>query len=491
MRLRQTICLIFFLVSLEAIVGVPKLGWDLAVKRTGVLGAGFALMAATVALLVAWHGRLWIDARIKALTQFCARIPATRWLLLCVLTGVALRFLWVWLFPAPRRSDYATYFELARSLALRHSYLISNTGYAYWPPGYPLFLSAFFSLFGVRDWIPFLANMFLFTGTIAVAYRLALSIGGVESARLTTLLLVIWPAFLTSAGLASKELLALFLLPAGFLAFAAARDRTQDKIHLHWLAVSGTLLGFAGLTQPSLLLFPGILFVYDWLQNRHWIGSCSRVAGVLGVMVLVMLPWTFRNHRMLGQWVPVSTNGGDVFFRANNDVATGGYIPLSDPRLANLDEIRRNRLGFQLGEQWIWAHPAAFFRLALRKQTLFLGDDAQGVYETLKRGLGIGDYRYFLLKGLSSLFWWIVWISILVHMGPLRRRISVQPEICALMLSVLYLFIIHSIFESGGKYHVPLLVFIAMLASFANTESRVMPADETCEAVSVEIALSK
>jgi len=39
-------------------------------------------------------------------------------------------------------------------------------------------------------------------------------------------------------------------------------------------------------------------------------------------MAATIAPWTYRNWRVLHAWVPISTNGGDVFYRANNPLAT-------------------------------------------------------------------------------------------------------------------------------------------------------------------------
>lgn len=465
MRIRLIVQLAFFLVALEAVVSVPKLSWDLTVNRAGLLGGILAVIAAAIALLAAWVFRARIDAGIRGLTAFCSRISAARWLLFCSLVGIALRLFWVLLFPATRRVDYATYFELARSLYQNHSYTLVHGGYAYWPPGYPFFLSSFFFAFGVHDWIPLAANMLLFVGAIAVAYRLAVDTANADAARLSTLLLVLWPAFVTSAGLASKELLILFLLPTVLLAFMRSADSKTGIAKFFWLATCGAALGLASLAQPSLLLFPAVLLAYEWLRHAKWTTALLRLGTVAVIMMIIIFPWTLRNHRVLGHWVLISTNGGDVFYRANNPLATGGYTS-SDPIFSNLGEIEAGKLGYQLGEQWIRTHPAAFLKLGLQKQVLFLGDDAHGVYETLKRGLGIGGIRYALLKAWANLFWWLLWIAIVVGMVALRgQRVLKQPAIQLLMLSFLYLFCIHSIFESNGRYHVPLLVVLAVLAS--------------------------
>jgi hypothetical protein len=105
--------------------------------------------------------------------------------------------------------------------------------------------------------------------------------------------------------------------------------------------------------------------------------------------------------------------------------------------------------------------------LALRKQVLFLGDDSQGAYESVKRGLGIGGIQYVAWKSVSNLYWLAIWFLILagLELNWNHAFRPMTPEFSAIQLSVLYLWGIHSIFESGGKYHLPLIGVVAVLAA--------------------------
>lgn len=66
-------------------------------------------------------------------------------------------------------------------------------------------------------------------------------------------------------------------------------------------------------------------------------------------------------------------------------------------------------------------NPLDFLKLALQKQIYFLGDDGKGVYETLKRGLNIADSRYFIIRAVSNLYWFVVWVFILMGFFYHRR----------------------------------------------------------------------
>jgi 4-amino-4-deoxy-L-arabinose transferase-like glycosyltransferase len=456
---------LFLFLTIETLFCVPFLSWELALAKNLPLGACFslALVAGIIFVLSRWKDS-WNRILVSAVSRL-ENIPTGRWLLFCFVAGVILRILWVWQYPAPQRSDQATYFALARGLVERHQYGFPNGGLAFWPPGYPLFLAAWFFVCGFRPWVPLLANVFLFGGTLFTVDRLALKIGGTPPARFATLLLVPWPTMLMIVGFAGKELLVVPLLCLILLTFSRALESRSSYGGLAMTILSGLLLGAMSLTQPSFLLFVFVLIFYDCIRNRNLLGAGVRALFVVASLCAVILPWTFRNHRVLGAWVPISTNGGDVFYRANNSLATGGFTPKAEQNLDNLDEVTRGKVGFHLGVEWIRAHPRKFLQLAIRKQVLFLGDDAQGAFETLKRGLGIDGLRYVVWKAVSNLYWWSIWMLIfLMLLQKWRTPLPENALFITLILGVFYLVAMHSVFESGGKYHEPLMGLIAVLA---------------------------
>jgi hypothetical protein len=169
---------------------------------------------------------------------------------------------------------------------------------------------------------------------------------------------------------------------------------------------------------------------------------------------LVIAPWTMRNYQVLGGFKLVSTNGGGNFYRANNPLATGGYTPVGAIDLSQMSELDSDRVGKELGIRWIKEHPLPFLGLLVEKELRFMGDDAGGVYATFQ---GEKENRrqvlYFGLKMASNLWWLAVWAAIaaLVIAG---ARLG---QAAFLAWGWIYLFALHSVFESAGKYHVPIL----------------------------------
>jgi 4-amino-4-deoxy-L-arabinose transferase-like glycosyltransferase len=459
---------LFLAVTIEALISIPLLNWELAGGASRIPPVAIALPFAALLFLIIWKWRALWSRLLSNLSASLQTITTRRWVILCFILGALLRILWAWGYPSPQHSDQATYIQLARALAENHRYEVSGGGIAYWPPGYPFFLAAWFSLLGVHAWIPLLTNILLYGGTLIVIERLATRIAGPAAGKIATALLVAWPTLVMSAILASKEMLILFLLSLTLLLFARAQESETSARSLALVVLSGLLLGCACLTQPSVQLFPAVLVAYVFLRRQFLLRGFGYIV-ILGLALsAVILPWTFRNHRVLGAWVPVSTNGGVNFYGANNSLATGAYTAEREQSLESYDEVTRGKVGFRLGKEWIRDHPRQFLALVIRKEILFLGDDAQGAYETLKRGLGIGGLPYVAWKGLSNLYWLLLWTSILLALAVHWRTLYSQDALlAAVMLGVLYLFAIHSVFESGSKYHQPVSGFLAVLAALA------------------------
>lgn len=459
--------LAFLVVAVEALFCVPKLTWDLATGGRGTVGIVLGLTIAAVSLGVLWVGCHRIAAMLTALGARLAAIPRVRWRASLIVAGIAARVVWVLLFPAEFTSDGRAYYDLAARLAQGLTFQTPKGEWVAWPPGYPFLLLVHFKLLGIGLLAVTVANLLLYAGSVLVVEALArrFAPGNEGVPRLATLFLALWPNLIASAGVASKEMVIVFLLPATLLLYLRAVE-TPSKRTLSLAA--GLVLGWAILTQPALQLLVGVFVVFEILLRTPVVRAAARLALLgLGVAV-VILPWTWRNYQVLGKPVLVSANGGSVFYRANNPLATGGWIPQGERRLTGYDELTADRLGYQWGKEWIRANPDKFLLLALKKQVLFLGDDATGLYE-IKRGGHIGSGVYALLKLLTNAWWWGIWALVLVVF--LIRRSSTlwerRADVVLFLLTILYFWTIDSVFESGARHHLPLVGILAVLAAAA------------------------
>ncbi|NMF96738.1 glycosyltransferase family 39 protein [Aromatoleum toluolicum] len=412
-----------------------------ALARGGALAAAFALRLADIA----------------------GRIPVWQ----IVLAGAVLRGLWVTVFPAESGSDGAVYMGLASRLATDHTYEVAGTR-AYWPVGYPLFLSLWVGMLGEGRVALLAANLFQYIVAAVGISRLAGVLAGPRAASLAALLFACWPNLVANTATAEKEMLIVTLLPWAFLAVVTLLKGAGGR----WAALrGGLLLGLCILVQPSLQFLPLLAAVFLIALYRERLRALSHALLILVAATVAVAPWSLRNHLVFDRFVLVSTNGGENFYRANNPLATGGYTPVGEVDLSSFSESERDLRGKVLALAWIRAHPDDFATLGAEKLVRFMGDDAVGVYNTLKVGRDgrEGGSVYAALKLVANLYWLVAWILLVaVVLSLIRRGASVAPIVRTPLWLWLYLLILHAVFESAGKYHVPVLwVLIVLLAGYA------------------------
>jgi 4-amino-4-deoxy-L-arabinose transferase-like glycosyltransferase len=361
-------------------------------------------------------------------------------------------------------SDSATYFALAEGLYTDRVYEDPRGDRAFWPPGYPFFLLAPFGIFGITPWAFIAGNLVLYVVASLATYRLGRLAIGKGAGCVAVLLLAIWPTHVFLTSIASKELLLSALVPLALLLYLQGADSSIYRLRsTAQLLCSGFILGFASLTQPSLALLPSVIVAHALLRPDHLLRRAGQVSLVVVGMSVVITPWAARNVQVLNAFVPMTTNGGDNFYRANNPMATGGYTPRGERTFAGLSEVERNRSGYRWGLEWIRSNPDRFLALAVKKQVIFLGDDSHGAFEALRRSRST-TALYTATKVLSNVYWLGIWALILLGVR-LRRRLLTKPVLLLFALCFVYLLAVASVFESASKHHVAVTALLAVLAS--------------------------
>ena len=426
----------------------------------------------------AWIGALCVLAAIgvcfifrqpvlRAL-GFLLRAPSVgnkAWLGFWLIVGLALRLVWALRFPLPLQSDNLVYYEVAARMA--HGQASASV---FNPPGLSLFLVPFFMVFGSHPWVTTLCAMLLFTATYLLTYAIASRIQGGLAARIAPMLVAVWPCYFPLAGVNSKETLLAALVPAALFFYLIASDSGTSprgaRIHWGYVIAAGLIMGFAALTQPAFLLFPMVIFGIEMLRGGGFLRAAGRTAVFSIVVLAAVLPWTYRNYLVLHRMVLISTNGGPVFYLANNPMAdpfiNSGYQEVGEVDLPQ-DEFAADKLGYKLAGDWILHHPGAFAALMVKKQVVYLGDDAMGVFETLKRDLSLSSTLYAPAKAISNLFWLALWAVLLLGFPLLFMVENWRLWYGVLFLPLLYEWVIESIFQGGARHHVPYVALIAVM----------------------------
>ena len=459
---------ILAVVAVQVLIATPLLSWRLMFGGPVWLEWSIGIAVATAMLVTLFMLRQPLLRGLDRTVTVVMRPSTTTWLCFVLGVGVVLRLLWVGIYPAMPSSDGATYLWLAEKLSRGEPY--GGTGWrAFWPPGYPFLLAPLVSLFGAERMMIIGLNLVLFVGTLLTVYSLGRAIRGEACGRIAAAILAIWPTHIALTGVPEKEVPLILIISLVFLLLYA---RPTHPKRLAFPA--GLLLGFGALMQPALILLPSAVILADLLSRASIRTILLRLALILAGMALVISPWTFRNYQVFDQFVLISTNGGGVFYKANHPGATGGYIRTEwTDALDQYPELEANSLGFKLGMEWIRENPLAFLRLAVEKQILFLGDDSTGVYESLRRGgLDVSEPIYAIWKGLANAYWVLLWAMILLSAWRwAMNRDSQALLLLPMTLAFLYFYSLHSIVESGGKYHLPVLGLLAIIAASALTAS--------------------
>lgn len=447
--------------------------------------ASLGLLATGLVLFAVLVSRPWSTLG----DQLARQLENTGPLRLLVI-GMAIQFTCAWLTSPAPVSDMKAYLGLAAKLAQGERYVDSQGFLAFLPPGLPFALTPFVALFGPGLPAVTVANAVFFAVGGWGIWSITIRLLGSAAARLAVLFYCLWPSRWFSAGLASKENLTFAMMVAG-IAFALAAVDARTRKPKSAAFFSGAAFGLATLAQPGLQLFllAAPLFLRHSIARLGLRTFVARLAIIFIGSLLVTIPWQLRNCKVFdGNFCGVATNGGSVFYRANNPKATGSWIPVGEVPLGHLSELEQNRVGFQLGKQWIHENPAQMLRLSARKLIFLLGSDDYGAYWGIFRGTGLSDEQsarnnlplrvamyetgYFV-----SLSYWIVIAALgLRALWEHRATLSVAGQAwLPLVYPLLYCGAVFAVFESGSRQHIvavgPLLV-LAAAGAINNSRAR-------------------
>jgi 4-amino-4-deoxy-L-arabinose transferase-like glycosyltransferase len=368
-------------------------------------------------------------------------------------------------------SDAGWYFNRGIALASGHGYSEGGVPTAFWPPGWSWVMSLLFRLFG-----PSLRAVQIFNLVCSLATGwLTLDLGrrlfnSELAARTGLLLLAIYPNAIGYVPLVWTEVFYTTLLLLGCW-LIVARHSTGT------LTLAGLVFGLATLVKTQTLIVIPFIFGIDLLRGEVSFKAMRTIllkcAAVVAFALVVVLPWSYRNYRIFGEWILVSTNGGLTLLTGNNPSARGDYtqddaLVTSIPRnVANQIEVDKEAKRRAL--QWIKENPGRFVALLpLKVFRLWIPDGEsewsyQAGYRTYHRYvLWFRTVRYINQVYYSGLLIMFVWTGVVLFAG--KKRISgstidwwALPYILALYLTVIAL-----VFSGQSRFHYPIMPFVMM-----------------------------
>src|SRR5438552_6567742 len=300
-------------------------------------------------------------------------------LIVLLAVTATLQVAWVIYAARPPLSDHdpAFYLHAATELASGHGYrFFDGQATAYYPVGYPAVLSVVIVLVRhtpLPDNLPRAAgglNVVLGLANVLLVFHLARRLVA-ESVAITAAGVVArFPSLiLHSAALLSETLFITLVLAA----LSVALWRPLDSVSRRRLAAVGVIIGLAALVRPPALLLPFPLMLALRRAGFSWPDAARRFAVVLGMAVVVLLPWTVRNALVFHAPVLVSTNIGDDLCIGHHPGAPGSWAkPAScaqghPPAPRTQYEIERNRVNAERAVRFAAGHPVAEAKLVVKR----------------------------------------------------------------------------------------------------------------------------
>lgn len=294
-----------------------------------------------------------------------------------MITALMLRLCWIWYVPTQQLYDFSTYYEIAVNVFNGKGYTFQGQPIAFQGMGYSYLLGKFFVL--VKDSSELTAkyfNVFWSMLTVFAAWYMACRLSKRPLVRWGTLL---WVAFLPHH-IAYCNAIGTEVFSAALLALTLALQLSPIKKRYQW-PLLGLLIGMMTLTKPFFLAYPIAIGMYEWFKDKNW---KTAVAGLLVTFVCMwalVAPWTLRNYRVFGRFIPVSYNSGLVLYQNNNDDNVhGGFMPVENitrtPELQEKVDVHLNwgqrsvKLASNLevdlkpaAKKWISENPIEFLKL--------------------------------------------------------------------------------------------------------------------------------
>lgn len=282
-----------------------------------------------------------------------------RWIIDILLLNLIFRAVWLVIIRPPQKADFLWYFQHAKMLAAGQGYHWMGHATAYWPIGWPFFLSLIYRITGPSIIVGLAVNVILSTLIVYLVYKLTRSLFHRRDIAFTAAIVYsLLPSQIEwNAILGSEELFTCLLLISLFLYMY----RTQENTHrpMLWLIASGIILGLSADVRPIPLLFPVFAFLYEWWVRQALWKQSIKTAIILGCsMFLAIIPVTIRNAVAMHHFVLVSTNGGVNLWQGTH--TNGGYYwswnPKINPLLHINNEIQKNSIAEKAAIQHIVHH---------------------------------------------------------------------------------------------------------------------------------------
>jgi 4-amino-4-deoxy-L-arabinose transferase-like glycosyltransferase len=382
-----------------------------------------------------------------------------------LLVAAALRLAWIATLPSDDASlvglpDQIEYLELGRNVALHqglkfHDDRFDDVVYAYRTPGYPLVVA----MCGGDVQLIRAFQALLDTASVFGVYLLGNALSRKRQALFAAGIIALNPFLIYFCGLILSETLFAAMLVWGMVL-------VTRKNSIAWW--SGTIvLALSVLARPSAILLPVLLCATSAFVNRETAkrGEWMRrgLSGAI-VTIVVLLPWAWRNDRVLGQWIWTTTNSGITQYDGFNPDATGGSdqkFVTAMPQLKSMNEVERSQYLGKLARNYVREHPLHACWLGILK--------VARTWSPIPLSREYGSSAK--IVAVAAIY--MVPLDVLIVLGLWHGRAGIDAK-RFLMIPAIYFTVVHALSVGSLRYRIPADLPMAIVAALA---VRAPPAD--------------
>lgn len=402
--------------------------------------------------------QLVLRDRSSGISFFNLGLPAI------IALGLVLRIVWALMVPVVPLSDGHAYDTFALNIWQNGVYgWAADAPTSYWPVGTSALYALIYQIFGHEYGYIVALNILLSCGIIFYTYKIAHAFFSAPVASFCAFLIAVWPTLIFFVTVLASELPYLFLTLTGIYHFFG-----EDKVRLRNILIIGVSFALAYYIRPlATTVLAACAFCGVVACGKPLLPTVIRVLLVAFMMVLAVVPWAKRNYALYGHVVPMSTNGGAVFWMGNTPGTKGGYHQLPE-YVQGLNEHQRNQALKAEAMEYIKSEPLAFVARTFVKFLKFHSHETIGVTwnaEGIKQRFG--ERLLMPLKLLTQGFWMVCLVGgvlgavLFVREKPLPRFFH---PLLILWLSSAGL---HALIVAQDRYHLPIVPFVASFCAFA------------------------
>jgi len=345
-------------------------------------------------------------------------------------------------------------------------------------PGYSYFLAFLYFFVGKNVLAIQIVQSFMDVTTIFFIFLLAETVFGRAVAYLTALYLSFSVSHILVSPLVLNE--HLFVLAV----FSALYFLASDLKASSWikLTAAGLFLGLGNFSRGVLMVLPPFLFFLYLFSQMGWRRSLVKSAYVTFISVAVLLPWAYRNYKVMGYPILTCASSGTGFYTMNNAIADPYVTQLVQihevhPEYINLhpnEEVARYLGASRYAREWVLSDPWRFMRLGAGKLISLFGvrsywtlwDNAMKYNESSKKSI-------FLDKAFKKPMLYVYMFHFsLFFLGTFLLLFrygwtTFEPRKMLILLLIYVLIGVHFLFCGEKRYRYPIDPFIYMTSAFA------------------------